>query len=236
LAKKTKIAWETIVIIKKKSTENNKKMVEKTSVIFDTIPGFEHINRYYDRTLNIAAAKILPGELYVTQQNEVIVTVLGSCVSACIRDIDTGLGGMNHFMLPVQDDMAFRVGDDLSDSTRYGNWAMEFLINTLLKYGGKKPRLEIKIVGGGQVISAIQNIDVGKKNIEFVKEYLKKERLFVVGEDVGGPFPRKVYYFPQTGVVKVKKIQTTANDTILLREKEYADHLKNQNGNDVELF
>jgi len=213
-----------------------KDSVVKKSVVFETIPGFEHINRYYDRTLDIAAAKILPGELYVTQQNEVIVTVLGSCVSACVRDIDSGIGGMNHFMLPVQDDMAFRVGDDLTDSARYGNWAMEFLMNTLLKYGGKKQRFEVKIVGGGQVISAIQNIDVGKKNVEFVKEYLKKEHLFVSGEDVGGPFPRKVYYFPQTGVVKVKKIQTMANDTILLREKEYADHIKNQNGNDVELF
>lgn len=222
--------------IKRDPAENKKNWVEKKPIVFETIPGFEHINRYYDRTLDIAAAKILPGELYVTQQNEVIVTVLGSCVSACVRDIDSGIGGMNHFMLPVQDDMAFRVGDDLTDSARYGNWAMEFLINTLLKYGGKKQRFEIKLVGGGQVIQAIQNIDVGKKNVEFVKEYLKKERLFVSGEDVGGPFPRKVYYFPRTGVVKVKKIQTTANDTIILREKEYADHIKNQNGNDVELF
>jgi chemotaxis protein CheD len=218
------------------SAGNRKKTIENKAALFDIIPGFEHVNRYYDRMLSVAAAKILPGELYVTQRNEVIVTVLGSCVSACIRDVDSGLGGMNHFMLPVQDDMAFRTGDDLSDSTRYGNWAMEFLINTLFKYGAKKSNLEIKIVGGGQVISAIQQIDVGKKNVEFVKEYLKKERLFISGEDVGGPFPRKVYYFPKTGVVKVKKIQTTANDTIILREKEYAEHIKNQNGNDVELF
>ena len=105
---------------------------------FETIPGFEHINRYYDRTLDIPAAKILPGELFVSMQNEVIVTVLGSCVSACIRDTESGIGGMNHFMLPIQESLQNRVGADLSDSTRYGNWAMEYLINTILKFGGKK--------------------------------------------------------------------------------------------------
>ena len=65
-----------------------------------SIAGFEHVNRYVDREHGVIAAKILPGEYYVTQEDELITTVLGSCISACIRDKESGMGGMNHFMLP----------------------------------------------------------------------------------------------------------------------------------------
>lgn len=82
------------------------------------LPGFEHINRYWDSVHQAAAAKLLPGEYYVTVEDEIIVTVLGSCVSACIRDPIRGIGGMNHFMLPIS-----QQGRGIGGST--GAWMLQ---------------------------------------------------------------------------------------------------------------
>jgi chemotaxis protein CheD len=199
--------------------------------------GFEKINRYWDRTHGIIAAKILPGEYYVTSRNEVIVTVLGSCISACIRDPVALVGGMNHFMLPngSQSDRTRWAGLDLSAATRYGNFAMEHMINDILKHGGRRERLEVKIVGGGRIISNMT--DVGRRNIEFVEQYLSCEGLRVVGRDVGGVFPRKAYYWPQTGGGMVKKLGSLHNATILDRESEYMHVIAQQPvAGEVELF
>jgi chemotaxis protein CheD len=124
------------------------------------IAGFESINRYWDTTNNIYAAKILPGEFYVTMTGELITTVQGSCVSACVRDTATGIGGMNHFMLPAG---ISRTGKTWSNTpvnaqTRYGNIAMERLINVILAGGGKRQNLEIKLFGGGRVLQIDSDI------------------------------------------------------------------------------
>lgn len=201
------------------------------------LPGYEHINRYWDRNMDVFAAKILPGEIYVSTHGEMIVTVLGSCISACIRDKLHGIGGMNHFMLPVQNQNSNNWGADAgSVETRYGNWAMEYLINEILKRGGSKRNMEVKIFGGGKVLDNVS--DVGARNIAFVKDFLIKEGLDIKAEDVGGIYPRKVLYFPDTGSVKVRKMKTTRNDTVLQRERKYRDSLredKNTQG-DFELF
>ena len=112
----------------------------------------EHLatNRYFDRHFESDAAKILPGEYYVTSQEIVLVTVLGSCVAACIRDTDSGIGGMNHFMLPDEGGR-----EVVSSSARYGTYAMEVLINHLLKMGARRSQLEAKIFGGGAVMSSL---------------------------------------------------------------------------------
>lgn len=202
-----------------------------------SLPGFEHINRYWDKRMNLAAAKIMPGEFYVSLHGEMIVTVLGSCVSACIRDRVHGIGGMNHFMLPVQGEHSSAQwgSSDVSSASRYGNWAMEFLINEILKAGGERKNLEVKVFGGGNVLSNMTSI--GARNIEFVKTYIAEEGLQIVASDVGDQFPRKVLYFPDTGAVKVRKMRQTRNDTVIQREKAYIEDINKQpKSGEIELF
>ena len=200
------------------------------------LKGFAHINRYWDNTNNTYAAKILPGEYYVTVNNEIIVTVLGSCESACIRDRVFGIGGMNHLMLPVSTEeqgLMLSVGT----SARYGNYAMEKMINDILKNGGSRENLEVKIFGGGRVIKNMQSIDVGNRNINFVKEYIHEEGLKLLGEDVGDIYPRKVIYYPMTGKVRVKKLKSLHNRTIIERESSYMSTLDQKPvEGDIELF
>ncbi|MGH8509566.1 MAG: chemoreceptor glutamine deamidase CheD [Gammaproteobacteria bacterium] len=201
------------------------------------LPGFAHINRYWDSLHQRYAAKILPGEYYVTRREEVIVTVLGSCISACIRCRATGIGGMNHFMLPhsgANGDGAW-AATTVNAATRYGNYAMEHMINDLLKNGASRKYLEVKIVGGGRVLE--QMTDVGQQNIQFVKAYLQTEGLSVSGEDVGDIYPRKVYYDPLSGKVSVKKLRSLKNTTIFEREAEYRHQIESVRvGGEIEFF
>jgi chemotaxis protein CheD len=191
-------------------------------------------NVYYDRTFDCDAAKILPGEYYYTGKNMLIVTVLGSCVSACIRDRITGLGGMNHFMLP---DGGGDGGSPVSASMRYGSFAMEILINDLLKAGARREHLEAKVFGGGAVLRGFTAMNVGERNAAFVTEFLKTERIPVLASDLNDIYPRKVYFFPKTGKVLVKKLMQTQNDTLAKRELDYARRLKVEPvGGDIDLF
>ena len=200
--------------------------------------GFHNINRYWDKVHATFAAKILPGEYYVTINDEAIVTVLGSCVSACIRDRVFGIGGMNHFMLPDgEGKVAASTVQGNSDATRYGNHAMEQLINDILKNGGRRENLEIKIFGGGRVLQNMQSLDIGQRNIRFVKEYIKTEALALLSEDVGDVFPRKVVFFPSTGKVRVKKLRSMHNNTIIERERSYRTEIVEKPiAGDIELF
>ncbi len=214
-------------------------MLNKSNIILPKpIKGFEHISRYWDRRMQVPAAKILPGECYVSGCGELISTVLGSCVAACVRDKRRGIGGMNHFMLPIQSgDKGITRNHSVNPALCYGNWAMEFLINSILKEGGKKEDFEVKLFGGGRVLSGMTNIDIGGRNIEFVRQFLQDEGLRVVSQDLGGDYPRKVLYFPDTGAVKMKKLRTVANTTLQKREKAYYDSMaKKPQSGDVELF
>lgn len=190
-------------------------------------------NVYYDRTFDCDAAKILPGEYYFTHKDMMIVTVLGSCVSACIRDRVTGIGGMNHFMLPDSGE-----GDNpISASMRYGTFAMEILINDVLKAGARRENLEAKVFGGGNVLRGFIAINVGERNAQFVRSYLKAENIRVVAEDLNDIWPRKVYFFPRTGKVLVKKLKQLHNNTLVNREQDYASRLVTKPvGGAVDLF
>jgi chemotaxis protein CheD len=189
-------------------------------------------NRYFDRNFHLPAAKILPGEYYVSDEGMLLVTVLGSCVAACIRDTDSGTGGMNHFMLP--DDGG---RDTVSASARYGTYAMEVLINQLLKMGARRNRLEAKVFGGGAVLSSLASSNVGARNAEFVLDYLQTEKIPVVAKDLLDSYPRKVYYFPASGRVLVKKLHRVHNETLFSRERDYKDRLSGSKlEGDVELF
>lgn len=190
---------------------------------------------YFDRTFDCEAAKISPGEYYYTDQDMLIVTVLGSCVSACIRDSITGIGGMNHFMLP--DSATADKDNPVSESMRYGTYAMEVLINQLLRNGARRENLEAKIFGGGNVLKSFTTTNVGDRNAVFVRKFLKDERIRVTGEDLLDIYPRKVYYFPKTGRVLVKKLKQMHNDTLVKREEAYASKLKSSNvGGEIDLF
>ncbi len=202
-----------------------------------SLNGFAHINRYWDKVHGTYAAKILPGEYYITIHDEVIVTVLGSCVSACIRDKVFGIGGMNHFMLPIGDSDRINALEDVNNSTRYGNYAMELMINDILKNGGRRENLEVKIFGGGRVLRNMQTLDIGRRNIDFVRKYIEAESLTLVSEDVGDIYPRKVMYFPISGRVRVKKLRSLHNNTIIEREKKYRMSIeKKPVEGEIELF
>jgi chemotaxis protein CheD len=208
-------------------------LLANTPQMQPVLKGFSHIKRYWDKSQDSITAKILPGEYYVTKNNECVTTVLGSCVSACIRDTRMGIGGMNHFMLPVN--KGVNVDSIISDAARYGNFAMEHLINDIIKNGGIRNNLEFKLFCGGKIMQAM--MDVGKKNIDFVLEYLLEEGFKSIADDLGGNYPRKVVYFPRTGKVRMKKLKSMHNDTIVTREKTYMDHLKVEPvQGDVELF
>lgn len=197
---------------------------------------FTHVRRMRDNRFPHEIASILPGEFFVSTEPMVVYTVLGSCISACIRDPIAGVGGMNHFMLPAPKE--HQSGDAWGgESTRYGSFAMEQLINGILKRGGLRQRLEVKLFGAGKIYEG--NIDVGARNTEWVLNYLKAEGFAIASSNLGDVYPRKVYYFTDSGRVLMKKIERIKNRTIYDREAQYQQHLRQEQEeqqSDVTLF
>ena len=178
--------------------------------------------RYRDPQFEEIAIKIFPGEHYVSDQpDEMLVTILGSCVAACIRDPFLGIGGMNHFMLPEANGAGW---DTASDSMRYGNVAMERLINDILARGGIRQRLEIKVFGGGNVMNGTANI--GHRNADFVEDYLAAENLPIAAHHLRGRLPRRVHYFPATGKVLLLELQRTERDALVENETSYKSRIQ----------
>jgi len=209
----------------------------KRKIAPPSLSGFENIRRYWDKANGMVAAKLLPGDYYVTTDDELVTTVLGSCIAACIRDAELGIGGMNHFMLPETTEHRLTGGEQavVGKATRYGNYAMEHLINTILHNGGKRKNLEVKLFGGGKIIPTLG--DTGQNNIDFVLNYIDMEALRLVSQDLGDIYPRKVIYFPQSGRVRMKKIKELHNDTIASRETQYRSSIKDVSvEGEVELF
>jgi len=202
------------------------------------LPAFAHMQRFWDPQLNSWTVKILPGEYYVTRGEEAISTVLGSCISACVRDPVRNVGGMNHFMLPEDASTGPNAWLDpaVGLATRYGSYAMESLVNDLLKLGATRERLEIKVFGGGRVLSGMT--DVGGRNIAFIRSFIKLEGYRIAAEDLGGTQPRKVVYFPTSGRVKMRRLRPIENRIISHREQLYLASIGNTaaGGGEVELF
>lgn len=193
---------------------------------------FRGTKRFFDAKENIYVVKIFSGDWYVsTRKDEMLATILGSCVAACVRDPTIGIGGMNHFLLPGDESMV----SQLSDAARYGVFAMESLINGVLKVGGRKERLEFKIFGGGNVINTSTRI--GSKNASFVREFLHKEGYRITSEDLEGNLPRRVHYYPATGKVMMRKLQRKEDMVVLDEEARYKREIARQpvEGN-IELF
>lgn len=202
------------------------------------LPGFEEIYRCWDSKHQTYMAKIKPGEYYVTKRDEAISTVLGSCVSACIRDCTKGIGGMNHFMLPTSCKDDSHAGPSaVSGAARYGNFAMEQMINSILQHGGRRKYLEVKLFGGARVLQGMQVLDIGRSNIEFVKAYVATESLLILSEDLGDVYPRKVVFYPGNGKVRVARLRSMHTKDIVERENKYMDEIYDKPvQGDVELF
>ncbi|MCG5516144.1 MULTISPECIES: chemoreceptor glutamine deamidase CheD [Ectothiorhodospira] len=199
--------------------------------------GFEEVlapNLYYDRHFDMDAVKILPGEYYVSNRELLMVTVLGSCVGACVRDRLRGIGGINHFMLP---DDKRNEDSRVGSSMRYGDYAMEILINQLIKLGARRENLEAKVFGAGNVLPGFKSNIVGERNAQFVTDYLATEGIPIAAQDLLGNHPRKIYFFPTTGRVLVKKLRSLHNETIIERELSYSQKLRQAKvSGEVELF
>jgi len=189
-------------------------------------------SQYYDPRFSAQAVKVLPGEYVVTNEDCMLVTLLGSCVSACIRDPLAGVGGMNHFMLPDTD-----LQGAASESARYGSYAMEMLINDLIKRGGTRNRMEAKVFGGGAVLQGMTQSKVGERNAAFVLEYLSAEGIPVLSQDLLDTCPRRVHYFPRSGRVMLRRLPTVERSTVLADETRYLTRLRYQPAaGSVELF
>lgn len=186
---------------------------------------------YYDTRLASHMVRILPGDFFVTRDDVGLVTTLGSCVSACIRDPQAGIGGINHFMLPESELSGSGVV-----SARYGGYAMEMLINELLKNGARRANLEVKAFGGGNVLPGMVTSDVGGRNAGFVREYLADEGLHLIAHDLGGIQPRKIVYFPRTGRVLVMRLAQAFNRAEIEAERLYQESLRQPVGGEIELF
>jgi chemotaxis protein CheD len=165
---------------------------------------------FYDAHFKNNAVKVLPGEFFVHADDILIMTTLGSCIAACLWDRERRVGGLNHFMLPDADGAA--------DSGRYGAFAMELLVNELIKLGASRTTMEAKVFGGGAVIGGMNSLNVGERNTRFVLDYLKTERIAVVSKDVLDVYPRKVCFLPASGKAMVKRLATTNSDTLADQE------------------
>ena len=189
--------------------------------------------RFYDSASAVWMVKVFPGEFYITSDpQEMLVTVLGSCVAACVRDPQRGIGGMNHFMLPQGSSTGW---GGVAESTRFGNFAMEKLINELIKAGCSRSALEIKVFGGGNVIDS--SAAIGTNNAEFVLRYLEAEGLHCAAKDLGGQLPRRIQYFPATGKVVRRLLGSSEKLSIVREESEYARNLTtHRTAGEVELF
>ncbi len=199
------------------------------------LPGFEHLRRYWDPTQSCMTVKVLPGEFYVSRQEELVTTVLGSCISACIHDQRRGIGGMNHFMLPEplgeRDSWSATAGR----AARYGSDAMEQLINAILGAGSQRADLQVKVFGGGRVLA--QLTDIGQRNIDFVQRYIATEKLNLCASDLGDVYPRQLQFFPRSGRVRVRLLRRHDDVALVAGERSYLKRLANDPiKGEVELF
>ncbi|HWA89417.1 MAG TPA: chemotaxis protein CheD [Rhizomicrobium sp.] len=187
--------------------------------------------RYFSAQEGCWYVQITQGENHVTgEPREVLTTILGSCVSACIRDREFGVGGMNHFLLPEG-------GSDDRDAQRYGVNAMELLINGLLKHGASRRGLEAKLFGGANVLAGLS--DVGSRNAAFARQFLLDEGIPLVGGDVGGTMPRRIQFWPTTGRARQLALGVTDVRALGERELSTAERIRRheaEEGNDVDLF
>jgi len=152
---------------------------------------------------NLPIHFLYPAELYVSKVPYQINTILGSCVTVCLYDPILNIGGMNHFMLPYWN------GQGLA-SPKYGNIAIEKLLDKMLSFGCNKSSIKAKIFGGGEVIETqIVQFHIGARNIEVARLALEEKKIQIVSSSVGGKLGRKIEFMTSTGEVRQKYVQKT---------------------------
>jgi chemotaxis protein CheD len=167
------------------------------------IIGYPSAQPFWDPNRSLWKVHLSPGDLCISDRDDLVMTTcLGSCISACIWDEKRGIGGMNHFLLPIGEQDRFS-----AKTARYGSNAMELLINDLLKYGAWRSRLKAKIFGGGRMLGLSQ--DIGGRNIEFTRDYIEREGLTLMAESVGGNQARRLEFHPVTGRARAKSLGMT---------------------------
>ncbi len=181
---------------------------------------------FHDAFFKSDAVKILPCEYFVYHEDILIMTTLGSCIAACLWDREAKVGGMNHFMLP----------DGAAGSGRYGSYAMEVLINAMMKQGATRATMEAKVFGGGQVIDGMTSMNIGERNTAFVVDYLKTERIPIMSKDVLGPHPRKVCFLPASGKAMVKRLAASGAARLLASERSAAAPALASRAGSIDLF
>ena len=187
------------------------------------------MNTHFDSHFNKQIITILPGEFYSTDKPVLISTVLGSCISIALYDPNLRLGGLNHFMLPTTNraqEISFE------EQGRYGDFAMELLLNDMFKKGSKKENLKAKVFGGGNVLDdgGFHKNRTGLNNISFALDYLQTEKIPIIANDTGGIFPRKIFYDPQTSKIFLKRIQRSdlTLKEISTREAAYKEEIQQE--------
>ncbi len=169
---------------------------------------------------------IHPGEFFSSYDDIIISTLLGSCISVVLVDHANEVGGMNHFMLPSTTSKEFY----LTQSGKYGMFAMELLINSLMKNGADRKSLEAKVFGGATVMQDLGKsyINVSQSNIDFAFEYLNVESIKIISSDVGGILGRKIFLYPKTGKVLLKRLSGKSIITLTDEEYQYLKSVRKQ--------
>jgi len=180
------------------------------------------MNRHYDRKFDREVTVIHPGEYFVTDEDIIISTVLGSCVAVALYDPTLKQGGLNHFMLPGEID---RQSAFFDESGRYGMYAMELLINDLLKRGARKRNLIAKVFGGGHVLNTAQG-RIPESNITFALQFLETENIPIASRDVGGTDARKIFFFAKTSRVLLKRFGGQKAAPVEREESAYLSKIK----------
>jgi len=178
---------------------------------------------YQDRRFKLPLISLMPGACDVSRGEIGFTTVLGSCVAACIWDELRGIGGMNHFLLPEGGDID-PTHSGWAKAARYGDHAMELLINQVLELGARRENLAAKVFGGGAVIASVSSL-VGERNADFVRRYLDVENIPILAEDLGGTHPRQIYFFPASGEAFVKRLKS-ADQQLIQREMNFAQKIQ----------
>lgn len=191
----------------------------------------------WDARYGQEVVEIFPGEYHATRSTRIISTVLGSCIAVVLYDEKAGVAGMNHFMLPgeLQTDRIYASG-----SGKYGMYAMELLINELIKLGGAKKSFVAKVFGGGKVLRSSSGFthSVPEGNITFALAYLRQEGIPIASQDVGGTQGRRVLFFTEGHKVLVKKLTPREITPLESEEKVYYSKLRKEDEKkqDITLF
>lgn len=188
--------------------------------------------RYWNPRRRHWCVRLGTGACYVTDDDDILTTVLGSCVAACVHDPVRRIGGMNHFLLPF---IEHELHEEEGQSTRYGVYAMELLVNEVMKAGGRRADLQVKVFGGAGLVSG--GGDSGRRNIDFVHQYLLTEGLQLVAADVGDMWPRRLEYHPRSGRARARRLQAVAAPRVSELERRYLRELERTSfEGDIELF